>query len=306
MKYSILLFIFAFGLNSQHLTAQCDCMGGAPIGGASSLSADNNGGLLSKNQLSISSFLKYGAGDKYFYKDTRVSNGLVKDYSFSFLGFSAGYGLSNDLTLGIESGYFINKEQDFYLYKLKSSGFSQIVTNIKYNLIDDIEDNIGFNIGAGIKIPLNTEKNDLPQHILPSNGAYGVLLYTQLRHSFMNEALNLSLINTFEYNNENKNKYQYGSSLYSSLIFGAYLFENTVFALELRNEFRAKDSYDSQINNNSGDDICLIVPHVTRQFGDFSLSALFDYPFYKYYNGKQLSNDYSFGISVNWQPHIFN
>ena len=302
MKISV--FITIIFLCGYSLYSQCGCMGGAAVGGLTPLGGSANLGVLKENNLRTSVFFMNGYGNKYYSGDIITEPGLVKEYKFNYIGFNAGYGLTEDLTLELESGYFLQKMQDYYYSKLESSGFSHLNTSVKYNLYNSRVKELEYTAGIGARVPVNFSEANVPQNILPSTGAYGILFHSFLHKGFKNEGLHLFLINRAEINAINKHDYLYGYSIFSSFYISKSIFNNLVGILELRNEYRGKDRYNGSIIEDSGGLVFVASPQLSYKIDNFYISCNYDYPFYKYYNGKQLTNSYSFGIMLTWQINL--
>jgi hypothetical protein len=299
MKYLFIIVMIIVSLSNAY--SQCGCMGGAAIGGITPIGGSANLGVLKENNLRSSVFFRNGYGNEYFSKDTKVTPGIVKEYLYDYIGLNAGYGITEDLTVEIESGYFLKKMQDYEFEKLESSGFSHINTSIKYNLYNSYISQIEYTAGIGGRVPLNFSNDEVPQHVLPSTGAYGLILHSFLHKGFKKQGLHFFLINRAEINSENKKNYLYGSSIFSSFYLTQYLLYDLTIMLQIRNEYRTKDHYLGSEVSDSGGSIFNVSPQLSYKADKFYISAMYDYPFYKYYYGKQLSNSYSFSLMLTWQ-----
>jgi hypothetical protein len=296
-----LFIVFLIFISFANVYSQCGCMGGAAIGGITPIGGSANLGVLKENNLRTSVYFRNGFGNEYFSKDSKVVPGLVKEYLYNYIGLNAGYGITEDMTIEIESGYFLKKMQDYYYEKLESSGFSHVNTSIKYNIYNSYISQIEYTAGIGARMPLNFSDDDVPQHIMPSTGAYGLILHSFLHKGFKKHGLHFFLINRAEINSKNNNDYLYGNSIFSSFYITQYLLHDFTAMLEIRNEYRTKDHYLGDEVQDSGGTIFNVSPQVSYKINNFYVSAMYDYPFYKYYYGKQLSNSYSLSLMLTWQ-----
>ena len=297
----VLTILFYSNANSQ-----CTCMGGAAVGGITPIGGSANLGVLKKYNLRTSIFIRNGFGNEYFSKDSKASPGLVKEYQYNYMGLNAGYGITEDMTIEIESGYFLSKMQDFFEYKLESNGFSHFNASLKYNIYSSRANEIEYTAGIGGRVPLNFSDDNVPQHVLPSTGAYGLILHSFLHKGFKKNGLHFFLINRAEINSENDNEYLYGSSIFSSFYITQHIFDNLTGMLEIRNEYRTKDHNLGNEVFDSGGSIFSVSPQLSYKINNLYISAMYDYPFYKYYYGKQLSNSYSLSLMLTWQTDLFN
>lgn len=299
----IVLAILALVANSS-VYGQCTCMGGASVGGLTPVGGSANIGVLKEDNFRAAMYYRYGFGDKYYAGLEQAPNLTIKEYAYSFLGINLGYGITEDLTAEFESGYFLQKMQNFFTYKLQSSGFSHISASLKYNFYTGRVSEWEYTAGLGARAPLDFTDDNVPQNILPSTGAYGLLIHSFLHKGFKKEGLHLFLVNRAEFNTTNSKDYQYGITVFSSLFTSKTILDNLAAMLELRNEYRAKDRYNGNLINDSGSLVFALCPQVSYKVDDFYLSAYFDYPFYKDYNGKQLANSYSLGMVLTWQAEL--
>jgi hypothetical protein len=301
----LVLCAFDFVCITQTAHSQCACINGAAVGGLTPVSGSANPGILKSGNIRVGAFYKSGNGDEYYAGTQKTDQGVVKSYLFDYVGLDAALGISDDLTFDIESGYFINKMQDFSAYRLSSNGFSHLSASLKHNLYKGWASEIEYTAGIGARIPLNFKDDNVPQNILPSTGSYGLVIHSFLHKGFKNKGTHLFLINRAEINNENNLNYKYGSAVFSSIIATKSFFDKLTALFEIRNEYRSKDKYLGNSVGDSGGIIFVASPQLSYMLSDFFLSAMFDYPFYKNYNGKQLSNSYSFGLMCTWQTDVF-
>jgi hypothetical protein len=276
-------------------------LGGAAVGGITPIGGSANIGVLKEDNLRASLFFRNGYGNEYFSKDSKSTQGIVKEYLYDYIGINAGYGITEDMTVEIESGYFLLKMQDYYFEKLESSGFSHLNASIKFNLFNSYISQIEFTAGIGGRAPLDFSNSDTPQNVLPSTGAYGLILHSFLHKGYKKQGLHFFLINRAEINSKNKSEYLYGSSLFSSFYISQYLLYDLTAMLEISNEYRTKDNYLGSEIEDSGGSIFNVSPQLSYKVNNFYVTLMYDYPFYKYYYGKQLTNSYSFSLMLTWQ-----
>lgn len=302
IKYYILVLFVIF---SYDVFSQCSCMGGAAVGGLTPVGGTVNIGVLREGFFRASAMYRYSFGDQY-YRGDEVSEdkGLVDNYHVHYFGVLAGYGISNKLTAELEIGGFPQKYQDFGYYTLSGSGLSHMTVYGKYNFYHSIRNEFEITAGLGGRIPLVIEESNLPQHVLPSTGAYGLVLQAFFHKGFKDLGLRFFLIHQTDFNAENNLDYKYGTGFYTSFYTSKSIFNGLTGIIEIRNEFRMKDKYQGELYEDSGGSIFVVSPQVNYVIGDFNISALFDYPFYKNYNGYQLSNNSSFAINLTWQTKL--
>jgi hypothetical protein len=302
----ILILSLLFALLPFNLSySQCGCMGGAAVGGLTPVTGTTNIGVLRKGYSRVTTYYTYSYGNDYFSQDTKTGIGLVKEFYTSYLGLNLAYGISEDVTAEAELHYFINKTQDFQLYKLSSYGMSHIALYLKYNIISKIVNEIEWSVGLGGKIPTQSGSGNFPQHIQSSTGDFGIILQSFLHKGIKSEGLHFILANRLENNFENKNEYQYGISIINSIFITKLMMKDVTGIIELRSDIRMKDKLYGDYLDDTGSNTIALAPQIAYSINDLNLSILFDYPIYKYYNGNQLTKDYSIGAAITWQTDLF-
>lgn len=301
IRYIIIISLFTAGGN---IYAQCGCIGGAAVGGLTPVGGAANIGILKEGNLRAVSFLSYSYGDKTFRGDDQIENRTVKRFNSSYSSLLVGYGLTSDFTLDVELGYYFNKTQKFSTYSLSGSGFSHTTVYGKYNAISMRAKEFEWTIGAGVRIPLDVNDLNLPQHVQPSSKAYGFAAVSYLHKGYRQKGLHFVLINRAEYNAENKLKYRLGPGFINSIFVSKSILERLAALLEVRSDIKLKDSYYGKTYNDSGWNNVILSPQLNYSFNDFNVSVLCDLPVYKYYNGAQLTNSYNVGASLTWQANL--
>jgi hypothetical protein len=296
-------FIFAH----DGLSAQC-CSPGNPVAGASQV------GILAPYSLRTVTYFRTSYSDTYYKKDHKT--GREGSYArYNYIGEILSFGLPLRFTTELELGYFLEKTQDSdptHLHN-KTYGLSNGVLNLKYGFIKSpkLYELTG---GAGFKFPFTrtpmTDTNGVfyPPEIQPSTGAFGVVGYLFFSKGFRSIQMKVMVQGRYEYNGRNKDEYQFGQSLFTSLFVTKSFFSHLVVMLQLRNEYRWKDKQyytkeDGQEDffymTESGGDIVILAPMASWSFPKgWAVSVNVDIPLYRYYNGEQLSPRAAGGISL--------
>ena len=285
-----LLIVWSFGAKSQCLSSV------NPVGGT------NNLLVLEKNSLRIISFYKYGQGNQY-YKGNSVSDfDLIEKAFYNYLSASVGYGLSWKTTLELETGYFLNKTQDYNLepdYRLTGNGFSNFIMSVKHSLYSNPFKRFYVTGAAGVKIPssrkLQWDNNvKLPVEVQPTIGAFGAVFTSSFVKENSETSMRYFLTNRVEFNASNKEEYKLGSSVYTSLYISRHLRahwlkDNWTAIIQLRNEIRGTDQIDGHDKESSGSTLFFVAPQLNYVLKDnWYLSAMIDIPVYQHFNGTQL------------------
>lgn len=162
-----ILFLFAVVSGFSFLHAQC-CAGGSgsPIAGGSSQ------GVLLMRQVELNTNYQFISTEAFLRGDSPDTN-YFDSFTTSYLYFRLGYGVTERLTMSVESGYYVNKTQVQLnaSEKITSSGIGDLILFPRYNLFrkKDEKVNSELTVGLGFKIPLG-KYNDSVGYIEPFSG----------------------------------------------------------------------------------------------------------------------------------------
>src|SRR5438445_8056271 len=99
---SLILITSIFFISTEiHSQGCCSGGSGSPIAGGASA------GVLLDRQMEIAANYQYIQTNK-FYAGDRDTSKLFDNFHSNYLYFKVGYGITKDLTMSIETGYFIN------------------------------------------------------------------------------------------------------------------------------------------------------------------------------------------------------
>jgi len=292
------------------LTAQCGYCGGAAIGGLTPSISSSNVGLLRAGHFRASSFIVFAEGDQYYSGSKKIAKSKdehpVDLFKSTSLGFNFGYGISRNLTAELELYSFLNQRQDFFGFDepMTNKGLSHVAAILKYNIVSLRAKQIEWTIGAGGKIPLGSNNEELPQYVQPSSGSYGIIAQSYIYKGFQKSKYRLMLSSRYEYNFVNSLDFTYGQSFINSLLFNTNMINNISSILELKIDHREKNTYDGAKQANSGGTILSISPYIVFNIENFAVSTFADFPIYQHYNGIQLTRNYSVGALFTWQTDL--
>lgn len=157
MKKLFILILCAFSVLS--LYSQC-----CSVGGGSPLAGDASVGVLQGRQFEISSNFQY-VSSKNFLTENKPDTSFLESYNSKYLYTRLAFGLSERLTMSIETGYWLDKTQiglreaDTY----SSSGIGDLILLPRYNVIQAGGHNRfkELTVGLGFKIPLGSYNDSL-------------------------------------------------------------------------------------------------------------------------------------------------
>jgi len=293
--------IILLTINSIFGFGQC-CSPGNPVGGTSNLS------IVSKKQIRISAFYKYGYSNTYFEGNKKSDFKFVDNASYNYFGSIITYGLFKKLNLETELGYYLDRTQNYNfkpVFTLKGTGLSDAVISLKYNYFKDLEKEFEFTGAVGVKIPFKREPQKVDNVVLPidvqtSSMAYGVVIQSFLYKGSIKKGMNYFLLNRFESNFESIQKYKFGQSFISSLFVTKSLNLHWTIIMQIRDEWRNRDTRNGKKVNSSGGNVVFISPQLNYEVKQkWNISMLFDYPLYKYYNGTQLTSSYAITLFIS-------
>jgi hypothetical protein len=303
MKYtfiSILLFSFPY-----IVYCQC-CTAGNPVGGDGS----NDG--LNKNELRISASYKYSLSKDYFHKDSKITVPYIDKSYFDYNNLSFTYGLSPRLSLHTELGYFVDKTQDSKMdcenVVINSHGLGDLFFNVRYTAIKTVKPISQLVISAGTKIPVGAFNEDIngvtvPLSLQPSSGALKFNLGTFYSRKRADKKVGWNSFALFEISQTIKKGYliyRYGN--YFQFAFaGTYaVTKNFNFIANAKLEYRSKDERENNIKiESSGSSVVFMNPQFIYNFKyRWGFIAMADIPVYKYMDGYQLTNKFSFQLGI--------
>ncbi len=287
--------------------AQC-CSTGSPVGASVYV------GVLGKNYLRAITYYRHSYSDTYYENDHKsTENVQLSNSSFNFAGVALAYGVTKRLTIEIDAGYYFDKTQNFKNidYQAKGYGMSNGTLTFKYGTIIRPIQQIELTTGFGIRFPFTTNPQvidgvQLNRDVQPSTNAFGVSEMLFFNKGFPAITLRLFSINRYEYNFPDQHNYKYGNVLLNSVFVSKKIVKYFFGILQFRSEWKTNDRDYTNPNEggdskviNSGFYLFTVSPQLSYSIvGKWNLTASYDLPLYKYYNGKQMTPAYSFALSL--------
>lgn len=255
--------------------------------------------LTPKKNLRLGLLYRYTSSNEEYENDSPINSSV--DFVNHLGDFFLSYGFDNYTSIEAEIGYSYRKLAQYSFLESSSYGFSNFSIGLRRNIFENDYSTFVINIGGGLKIPLMNLKNPeaTPVVLQPSNGAFGayILVFTQLSHS---KLINLAFQSRYDYNFTSKFSYQFGSSFLNSVIASSEIFANCFLILETRATFQSQDKDTGIKVENSGSFIIKAISQIVYRFTDFSISLAGDFPFYRFYNGRQIAEMPSLNLFLNW------
>lgn len=296
--FLLILSSTGFSISSN---AQC-CSTGSPVG------ASLNVGVLNKKVLRFVGFYRNSFSDTYYSDDHKTNdNTALSAAYYNFSGITLGYGITKRLTIEADFGYFFNKTQVFKHIDFKETGYglSNGGITLKYGILEKPLHQTEIMGGIGLRYPFTRipqMKNNvqLSPDVQSSTHAFGVSGLIFMNKGFPDLSLRLFSVNKYDYNFDDPNGYRYGNILMNSIFASKKVFKDLFFIVQLRSDWKNPDFNKDKQRDNTGYLLLTITPQLSYSlFGKWNISVLYDIPFYKKYNGKQLTPGYSFALSLS-------
>lgn len=292
--------ILLFFLTARTVISQCCASSGNPIGGTVNL------GSLDKKLLRTVSYYHFSYSDDYYSGSKKYSGNLasVERGVSSYLGLLMGYGLSDNVTIEMETAYVIGKTNFYRLNdeKLSGYGFSDAVISVRPTIYRSPDAQFSISCALGSNIPLSGKLQQvngvtLPVDLQPSTGSFGIVAQTNILKENSFRMISFLLLNRFEKYFENRQEYMYGNSFSTSVFFSKFFpfesqrIDGSTLILQLKNQIRGKNAREGERIDGSGNCSFYFIPQVNLTVsGTWHFSLLVDIPVYQYFNGIQLGN----------------
>lgn len=319
-KIAVLSVLCASGIDLQ---AQC-CAGGSgsPIAGGASQ------GVLQERQVEISSNFQYVNTDK-FYKENKPDTSYFDGFHSNYMYTRLGYGITKNLTMSVESGYWINKTQVGLNKRdtVSSSGFGDLILFPRYDIVNRTDETkrTEITVGLGFKIPLGSY-NDSSKHIEPfsgdpyyitkplavqaSSGSHDIIFYSFFFRGY--PLKNIRLFSNILYIKKGWNPIGEKIGDYASigLFAGTTLFKKLGLTLQVKGEWVDsmkinKDilmyhypNYDPEA---TGSKKVFIAPQLSYTVKNFTVYAMTEIPVYQYVVKTQVASQYQFTMGISYR-----
>lgn len=307
MKKLPLLFILGFVmfLQQETLIAQC-CAAGNPLNLTPDM--DRN----SKQQFQLSLLLRSSLSDTYYNGNEVIDIDYVSNSGFQYIELAVAYGLTDKLSLVLESGYFLSKYERYVnpdFERKNATGLADLNLAARFPLWNKPSALFKINATAGIKLPVGAfdvvvDQVKLPIQLQPSSGAFryhaAVLAAKGLKRGKWN-AFGGGGVEISQRIKSKNFDYTYGTVYTMQLGAAVEIHPKISVSLQSRAEIREKSQReDNQIVEASGGIIVMLVPQISlTPFSGWNFQLAFSAPLYRNYNSIQLGNKYSFSCLVS-------
>ena len=309
----------------QHSYSQGCCSGGSgsPIAGGASQ------GVLQDRQMEIATNFQYIGTNKFLSGD--IDTLAQFDYFNShYLYTRLAYGVTKDLTMSIESGYFVNKTQ-VGLHKsdtIASSGIADLILFPRYDIFNHTEESkrIEITLGLGYKIPLGKHDDSTvvytdpgsgqkfytpsPPIVQPTNGSHDFIFYTFLYRGYPLKNFRIFANALYIKKGWNSLGQKFGDYAGVGLFAGKTFFKKLGVTIQLKGEWVNKMQHDKKIDmlalynidvESTGSKKIFFIPQVSYSYKAFTLYALSEIPLYQYVNKIQVVSQHQFTVGMSYR-----
>lgn len=326
--FSLIAYIFSGNIYGQGC---CSGGSGSPIAGGASQ------GVLSESQMEIASNFQYIGSNKFKTAD-RDTIKLFDRYNSQYIYTKLAYGVTKDLTVSVETGYFLNKTQiglfDSILNKseeIQSSGIADLIIFPRYDVLNRTTEKkrIELTLGLGYKIPLGKYNDSTliytnpatgeqfftisPPLVQPTNGSQDIIGYAFFFRGFPQHNFRLFTNTIYIRKGWNPLGEKFGD--YSSV----GLFAGKTFFKKLGVTFQVKGEYIGKLKAAKNVDLLAFynvdtaftgsrkisfVPQISFSYKSFTIFALGEIPLYEYVNGAQIASQHQFTVGISYRLFI--
>ncbi len=327
----ILFFTLGIILCSGYVYGQGCCSGGSgsPIAGGASQ------GVLQEGEMELATSYQYLYSDKFKTEDSDTVK-LFDHLTTNYLYGKIAYGVTKNLTVSVEAGYFLNKTQtglfDPVLNKhevVQSSGIADLIIFPRYDILNRTTEKkrVELTLGLGYKIPLGkyndstlvyTDPNSgqeyfttSPPLVQPTNGSQDIIGYLFFYRGFPQHNFRLFANALYIRKGWNPLGEKFGDYSSVGLFAGKTFFKKLGVTLQVKGEhigkLKAAENVDLLAFYNvdtasTGSKKISFVPQISFTYKSFTIFGLYELPLYEYVNGVQVASQHqlTFGISYRF------
>lgn len=302
----------------------CSGGSGSPIAGGASQ------GVLQERQIEISPNYQYTGTNKFMVGDRDTAK-LFDYLHTNYLYLRLAYGVSDKLTMSVESGYFFNKTQ-YGLQKsdtMASLGIGDLVLFPRYSIYtrNTEKTRTEFTLGLGYKIPLGKYNDSTlvftdpftgqkyyttsPPTVQPTTGSQDFIFYGFFYRAYPEKKFKTFANILYIKKGWNALGQKFGDYASVGLFAGRTFFEKLGVTLQVRGEWVDSMKYDKNIDmlalynidvKSAGSKKIFFVPQLSFTHKNFTFYGLTEIPLYQYLNGTQVASrvQYTSGISYRF------
>ena len=317
MRKYVLITVLFFG--AQHLYSQGCCSGGSssPIaGGAAS-------GVLLKNQLEIATSYQFVSTHTFKTNNNKILSILDDTLNTNYLFLKTDYGLSEQLSMSVALGYFLNKTLENKSDSYRTSGVSDLIIFPRYNVGNWKRENhrTEITLGLGLKFPLGSYKDSTLQFSHPvvgdlyaynptavqlTNGSVDAMFYTFIYRTYPKRKLRIFANSLYIKKAYNSLGQKFGDYSSFSLYVGKTMYKGISLTGQLKYETVGITKGVNLItynieDHNTGSKKVLFIPQISYSHDELSYFISADIPLHEDLNGFQFATQYQFTAGVSFR-----
>lgn len=317
---SVALLLFSKTIYSQGC---CSGGSGSPIAGGTSQ------GVLSERQMELNTNFQYISTSKFYAKD-KDTTPLFDNLNSNYLYFRVAYGVTKNLTMSVESGYFINKTQNELAgknpKKYQSKGIADLILFPRYTIYAKNTETkrTEITLGLGFKIPLGkyddstyTTTNPFTGHknyitsppaVQVTNGSHDFIFYGFVYRGYPEKKFRIFMNALYVKKGWNPLGEKFGDYASIGLFAGQTFFGKLGVTIQMKGEWMGKMQavknsdafYNVDILSTGGRKI-LFVPQISYSIKKFTIFALSEFPLYQYVNRAQVGSQYLITTGITYR-----
>ena len=307
-------------------TACCFSQGCCSGGSGSPIAGGASQGVLMDRQMELAGSFQHISTDKYLAGSKDTIPLFKKFYSNYFYG-RAAYGLTKDLTLSIEGGYFLKKSQiGFNNDTAQSKGIGDLIIFPRYDVYNHTEETkrVELTLGMGMKLPLGKYKDSMvvyrdslmtlyttsPPTVQPTNGSTDLIFYAFYFRGFPLKNFRVFANAFYIKKGWNPLGEKFGDYSSLSLFAGKTFFKKLSLTLQVKGEHIAKMKAAETVDllalynvdtSSTGGRKVFFVPQISFSYKSFTVYGLSEFPIYQYVNNSQIASKYQFTLGISYR-----
>ncbi|MCD6017388.1 MAG: hypothetical protein K0S53_509 [Bacteroidetes bacterium] len=316
--------VLFFVLSGEMISQGC-CSGGSgsPIAGGASQ------GVLQDRQAEVSVNYQYLSSNRFLVgeRDTaRLFDNLSSNYLYGRLA----YGVTKDLTISVETGYFLNKTQ-IGLRKIdtiNSSGFGDLIIFPRYDILNRTTEakRTEITLGMGYKIPIGTYNDSTvvytnpttgqkyyttsPPTVQPTTGSQDFIFYGFAFQEYTKSKFRIFANALYIKKGWNPLGQKFGDYSSIGLFVGKTFFRKLGVVLQVKGEHISKMKYDKNVDmlalynidvKSTGSRKLFFVPQLSFSHKLLTIYALAELPLYQFVYGTQVASQHQVTTGISYR-----
>jgi len=316
------LGVVLFLMNNVYSQGCCSGGSASPIAGGISQ------GVLNKSQLEIAPNFQYDQSSKFFAQD-RDTTAMFNSLSSSYLYTRIAYGLSEKLTISLESGFFINKTQiGLSADTIRTSGIGDLIIFPRYEVYkkSTARKSTELVVGLGLKIPIGSNNDSTviytdpisskeyyqiaPPTVQLTNGSHDFIFYSFFFNNYLTKKVRVFANSVYVLKGWNSLGQKFGDYASVSLFVSKTVFKRLGITAQLKGEWVGEMQTDKLVDmvafynvypESTGGRKLFITPQIIYSYKSFTAFALSDIPLYQYLNGSQIGSQFQITTGISYK-----